>query len=149
DRRHRARCADGDQLLVVDRRLAQQVPVRLRAWAPDRERQARRGRQESELPRDQRELLAQPCQGRQRRHGAGARHAVLRQGRAGTDDRRRPRVARMRVSRRSGVWRSRLMAPREHATPAATMESYFRDIAVTLDGLVQTGEVYTAWFAAE
>ena len=30
-RRHRARRADGDQLLVVDRRLAQQVPVRLRA----------------------------------------------------------------------------------------------------------------------
>ena len=41
------------------------------------------------------------------------------------------------------------MAPREHAAPAATMESYFRDVAVTLDGLVQAGETYTAWFAAE
>jgi len=29
------------------------------------------------------------------------------------------------------------------------MESYFRDVAVTLDGLVQAGETYTAWFAAE
>jgi predicted Zn-dependent protease len=29
------------------------------------------------------------------------------------------------------------------------MESYFRDVAATLDGLVQAGETYTAWFAAE
>ena len=60
DRRHRARRADGDQLLVVDRRLAQQVPVRLRARAPHRERQASRSGEESQLPRHQRELLAQP-----------------------------------------------------------------------------------------
>ena len=33
DRRDRARRADGNELLVVDRRLAQQVPVRLRARA--------------------------------------------------------------------------------------------------------------------
>ena len=39
---HRARRADGDQQLLVDRRLAQQVPVRLRARPADRERQARR-----------------------------------------------------------------------------------------------------------
>ena len=41
------------------------------------------------------------------------------------------------------------MAPRDHAAPAATMESYFNDVATTLDGLVQAGEAYTAWFAAE
>jgi predicted Zn-dependent protease len=41
------------------------------------------------------------------------------------------------------------MAPREHAAPAATMESYFRDVAAALDGLVQAGETYTAGFAAE
>ena len=38
DRRHRARRDDGNELLVVDRRLAQQVPVRLRAGAADRAR---------------------------------------------------------------------------------------------------------------
>ena len=66
DRRHRARRDDGDQQLVVDRRLAQQVPVRLRARAPHRERQARRRGQESQLPRHLREFLAQPRAGRRR-----------------------------------------------------------------------------------
>jgi len=41
------------------------------------------------------------------------------------------------------------MPPRDHAAPAATMESYFSDVATTLDGLVRAGEAYTAWFAAE
>ena len=41
------------------------------------------------------------------------------------------------------------MAPREQAVPAATMESYFRDIAAALDGLVQADETYTACFSAE
>ncbi len=41
------------------------------------------------------------------------------------------------------------MAPRDNAAPAATMESYFRDVAATLDGLVQAGEAYTACFSAE
>ena len=49
-----------DELLVVDRRLAQQVPVRLRAGAADRERKAGRGRQESQLPRHQRDVLEEP-----------------------------------------------------------------------------------------
>ena len=98
DRRHRARRADGDQLLVVDRRLAQQVPVRLRARPPDRERQARRA--SSRIPTTAasranfwRSLDAR----RQRRHAAGAGHAVLRQGRAVAGDPRRPRVAGVRV----------------------------------------------------
>ena len=95
DRRHRARRADGNQLLVVDRRLAQQVPVRLRARTADRERQARRSRQEPQLPRHQRELLAQPRAGRQCRHAAGAGHAALRQGRA----RRRRSASAMRRRR--------------------------------------------------
>ena len=29
------------------------------------------------------------------------------------------------------------------------MESYFHDVAALLDGLVQAGETYTAWFSAE
>ena len=41
------------------------------------------------------------------------------------------------------------MPPRENAAPAATMESYFRDVAAMLDGLVQAGETYTACFSAE
>jgi len=41
------------------------------------------------------------------------------------------------------------MVPREQAAPAVTMESYFRDVATALDGLVQAGEAYTACFSAE
>jgi predicted Zn-dependent protease len=41
------------------------------------------------------------------------------------------------------------MVPRENAAPAATMESYFRDVAAVLDSLVQAGETYTACFSAE
>ena len=74
-------------------------------------RQARR--QEPELPRHLRELLAQPRARRQRRHAAGARHAVLRQGRAVAGDSRRPRVAgvrvreRRRLRRRGLTWQAR------------------------------------------
>ena len=150
DRGHRARRADGDQLLVVDRRLAQQVPVRLRARAPDRERPARRRRQESELPRDQRELLAQPRARRQRRHRCRCwgRRTAARASRA-----RRSAWATRR--RRACSATSPCLAGRRRCRrartplPAATMESYFRDVAATLDGLVQAGETYTAWFSAE
>ncbi len=41
------------------------------------------------------------------------------------------------------------MVPREGTRGQATMESYFHDVAAALDGLVQAGETYTAWFAAE
>ena len=41
------------------------------------------------------------------------------------------------------------MVPREETTVRTTMESYFHDVAAALDGLVRTGEAYTAWFAAE
>ncbi len=102
---HRARRHDGDQLLVVDRRLAQQVPVRLRARAAHRKRKARRGRQEPQLPRHQRELLAQPEARRQRKHGPGARVAALRQGRAFAGDSRRTRVAGVRLFGCRGVRR--------------------------------------------
>ena len=149
DRRHRARRADGDQLLVVDRRLAQQVPVRLRARTADRERQARRGRQESQLPRHQRDVLAQPRPRRQRRHGAGAGLAALRQGRAVAGHPRRPRVARLRVQGRGRLRRGTIMAPRGETASVAAMESYFHDVAAVLDGLVAAGETYTASFSAE
>jgi predicted Zn-dependent protease len=46
DRWHRARRPDGDQQLLVDRRLAQQVPVRLRMGTADRSRQAHHRRQD-------------------------------------------------------------------------------------------------------
>ncbi len=106
-RGHRARRAAGDELLVVDRRLAQQVPVRLRARARHRERRGRARRQEPELPRHLRQLLAQPRARRQRRHAAGARHAVLRQGRAVAGDSRGPRVAGVRVHQRRRLRRRR------------------------------------------
>ena len=41
------------------------------------------------------------------------------------------------------------MVPRDQAVAAATMETYFNDLAAALDGLVAPGEVYTARFAAE
>ncbi len=55
----RARRLHEDELLVVDRRFAQQVPVRLRVGAAHRERASRRRGQESELPRHLRDVLAQ------------------------------------------------------------------------------------------
>ncbi len=63
----RARRADAHQRLLVDRRLAQQVPVRLRVGRADRERADHRRGEESELPRDLRDLLAQPEGGRRPR----------------------------------------------------------------------------------
>ena len=41
------------------------------------------------------------------------------------------------------------MAPREQAVGQSTMESYFHDLAALLDGLIETGETYTASFSAE
>ena len=41
------------------------------------------------------------------------------------------------------------MVPREDTAAAATMESYFDDVAAALDGLVAGGESYTAWFSGE
>jgi predicted Zn-dependent protease len=41
------------------------------------------------------------------------------------------------------------MVPREDTAAAATMESYFDDVASALDGLVAGGEGYTAWFSGE
>ena len=121
DRGHRARRDDGDEQLVVDRRLAQQVPVRLRARAPDRERQARRRREEPQLPRHHREVLAQSHDGRQRRHHAGAGNAVLRQGRAVAGDSRGARVAGVRVPRCRRVRRRAMIATtRIAAAPQST-----------------------------
>ncbi len=56
----RARRAHAHQRLVVDRRLAQQVPVRLRMGRADRGRRAQGRREESELPRRLGDVLAQP-----------------------------------------------------------------------------------------
>ena len=41
------------------------------------------------------------------------------------------------------------MAPREQGLGQSTMESYFHDLAALLDGLIETGETYTASFSAE
>ncbi len=56
-----------------------------------------------ELPRHQRELLAEPRARRQRRHAAGAGDAVLWQRRAVAGDPRRPRVAGVRVQGCRGI----------------------------------------------
>ncbi len=102
DRVDRARRAHAHQRLVVDRRLAQQVPVRLRVGRADRERQAQGRGEEPELPRRLGDVLAQParCVG-EPRHVRSAWHAVLRQGRAEPGDPRRPRVAGRACSRTS------------------------------------------------
>ena len=67
DRQHRARRDDAHQRLVEHRRLAQQVPVRLRVGPHDPRRPARRGGARPELPRHQRDLLALAGDGRRRR----------------------------------------------------------------------------------
>ena len=41
------------------------------------------------------------------------------------------------------------MAPRGDAAGAATMESYFAEVAELLDGLTAAGETYTANFSGE
>jgi predicted Zn-dependent protease len=87
------------QQLVVDRRFAQQVPVRLRMGPADRRRQAHHRGQESQLPRHLCQLLAQPQACRRRIDAGSPWHAVLRQGRAIAADPRRTCLARMRVLR--------------------------------------------------
>ncbi len=82
DRGHRARDPDAHQHVLVDRRPPQQIPVRLRIRATDRERPAHAGRQAPELPRHLRPVLAQPARGRRCQHVRHLRHAVLREGRA-------------------------------------------------------------------
>src|SRR4030095_3713504 len=146
---YRERRADGDHQLVVDRRLAQQVPVRLRARAPNRERHARRRGEEFQLSRHQREFLAQPLARGQYRHTAGARHSALRQGRAVAGDPRWTRIACVRIHKRGGLGRRALMPPREQADRQSTMEAYFHELAALLDGLIEPGETYTASLSAE
>ncbi len=41
------------------------------------------------------------------------------------------------------------MPPRESIVAGETMETYFHDLAGTLDGLLAAGETYLAWFAGE
>src|SRR5438105_323352 len=74
------RHADAYQRLVVNRRFAQQVPVRLRMGRADRGGTAYPGGEESELPRRLGHLLAEPARGRRCEHLRGPRHALLRQG---------------------------------------------------------------------
>ena len=69
-----------DELLVVDRRLPQQVPVQLRAGHAHRGRAADHGRSQAELPGRVRDLLAEPGGGRGSLHPRGPGNAVLRQG---------------------------------------------------------------------
>ena len=63
----RARRADAHQRLLVDRRLAQQIPVRLRVGRADRGRPLTRRGEEPELPRRLGDVLAQPARGRRSR----------------------------------------------------------------------------------
>ncbi len=91
DRLDRRRHPDEDQCFVVDRRLAQQVPVRLRVGPADPRRPAGRGGPQSQLPRRLGDLLALAGDGRRCLDDGGDGHAVLRQGRAEPGDPRRPR----------------------------------------------------------
>ena len=149
DRRHRARRADGDQQLVVDRRLAQQVPVRLRARAPDRERQAARSGEEPQLPRHQRELLAQPRASRATptRCRCWARRTAARA------SRRRRSASAMR--RRRACSRTSLSSAEKHDGAARTDGRAIDDGRLLPRARraarqpLATGETYTAWFSAE
>src|SRR5439155_14034775 len=139
DRRHRSRHREGNQLLVVDRRLAQQIPVRLRARPADRQWKNFARRQEPELPRHQCELLARLEARRECRHVTRAGNAFLRQGRAFTGHPGRARGAGVRVRERRRVRRGTLVM----------IENYFEALASILDQAIAAGERYTAWFAAE
>ena len=97
--RYRARGADVLQPLLVDRRRTQQVPVRLRMGPVDRGRRTQGRGEEPQLPRHLRAVLAQPQRGGRRRHLRGARHALLRQGRAEPGDPCRPCLAGLRIQR--------------------------------------------------
>lgn len=97
--RYRARGADVLQPLLVDRRRTQQVPVRLRMGPVDRGRRTQGRGEEPQLPGHLRAVLAQPQRGGRRRHLRGARHALLRQGRAEPGDPCRPRLAGLRIQR--------------------------------------------------
>ncbi len=81
----------------------------------------------------------------------GARHALLRQGRAGADHSRGSRVAGVRVRRCCRVRRGAMMATTLAAGTVADagMESYFHSLADGLDRAIRAGEQYTAWLDAE
>src|SRR6185312_11909653 len=138
----RARRPDGDEQLLVDRRLAQQVPVRLRMGPADRAGRAHDRRQEPQLPWNFGELLAQPGAGRQRHDLRGAGYALLRQGRAVAADPGRTCLTCLRVHRRRRVRWRQLMA-------LSTMESYFNELAALLDRALLPGEVYSCTLEAE
>ena len=97
---HRARHFDEHQPLVVDRRCAQQIPVRLRVGPADRERRDQGRGEKPQLPRDLRPVLAQPQRGRRCQHLQGPRHAQLWQRRAQSSDPRGACLARLRVRER-------------------------------------------------
>ena len=87
---------------LVDRRPAAQLPVRDRGRLRDQGRQEGPAVQEPDLHRDHLRVLALVRRGRRRAELRDARHAELRQGRAGPDRPRRPRRAGRPLPRRPG-----------------------------------------------
>src|SRR3954471_3890894 len=135
---------------MVDRRPSQQVPVRLRIRAVDRERQAHADRQAAELSRHLREFLAQPERRGQRRHARGVWHADVRQGRAGAGHSRGACVAGLRVQRRRRVRRrmmNHFMSTR--AGQLVDWQGHFTSLADAIERLQQGGETTLSSFAGE
>ena len=90
DRRHRRRDLHGHQPLVVDRRQAAQLPVRLRDRLGDQEGQAGPHAQEPDLHRDHAQVLGAAGHARRGRRVGPLGHAQLRQGPADADRPHRP-----------------------------------------------------------
>ncbi len=100
-RRHRRRHLHDDEQLVVDRRQADQLPVRMRAGQAHRARHAHHALQEPELHGHHAGVLGLVRRGR-RRGGLGrVGHAELREGTAGPGRAGRPRCVACQVPRRA------------------------------------------------
>ncbi len=138
---------DANQPLVVDRRLPQQIPVRLRACATDRERCARQGRAQPELPWRHRGFL-EPA-GRRRSRGRNARHGLLRQGRAEPDHSRRPCFATMPVPRCGSVRRRVMSATVMQEDFIGRVREHFDTLSSYLLAQLKVGEELTINVTAE
>ncbi|SPO63989.1 protein of unknown function, partial [Pseudomonas inefficax] len=103
----------------------------------DRKRRAQRYRQEPQLPRHFRAVLAQPGGGRRQQHLPGAGHAQLRQGRTKPGGAGWPRLAGLRVPPDRRIRRRRLM---KHA---------FETLVGDLSAALQAGEQFTLGYSAE
>src|SRR5690606_1589598 len=150
-RRGRARHLDADQRVVVDRRCARQVPVRLRVGPADRGRRTHDRGSQPELQGALGDLLAQPRDGRRPHDDAGAGHAFLRQGRTGADRPGRPCVAGVPVPLDRRV-RRRLVTDVRPAAPLQRDPGFaarFDAMAAYVSSSARSGEVLFASLRGE